>query len=956
MNSKFLRRKPARGLRETPLHATLRLALLGGLSLSSGLANAQGDTAAVQMDRVTVTGSNIRRISAESPNPVQVISADELKKSGYTDVSSVLRNITANGQGTLSQGFSGAFAAGASGVSLRGLMVGATLVLIDGRRMAPYPIGDDGQRQFVDVSNIPFEAIERIEVLKDGASAVYGSDAIAGVVNVILKRSFSGAQLSADYGQSSRGDGRTKHATAIIGSGDLASDGYNAYLSAEVRQQDQIRVIDRPGVLTERDFRKTGGYDLRYGAPNAANGGLPRSASGYLTDESGAIVGFFPGCDAAKLAAGQCIYEDNWSQLQPATRNVNLLARYTRNLDRDWQFSLQASQFQSKAEQISGPSNSSPDGYQGVAFGPTSPLSVLSLPPSTIGRGNPSFPAGTAVDRAVLRKTFLDVGPNRTLLESKASRLVADLHGRLGEWDLSAAAGLTQVTLDIVARGAVDAGRLQTALDRSNNPYLVGGKNSAEVLDFIAPDSTARDSSKLRFLNVSAQRELMELGGGALAVSLGADLVHRSTHAEAPEAIAAGRIAGINTFAIGEQDVKSVYAELSAPLSKALELDAAVRYDHYNLSGGRASPKLGFKFQPNASWGLRGTVSGGFRAPSPAENGQSGLTYFAGTEHDPLLCADGNTQTPGNFPSQCSFAPPHAQLPNAALKPEISNSLTLGLLLQPLSSLSARLDYYAIEVKNQIVAGPSSVDDAVRNPASTPLPRVQADGSIRSELPPVGTIAYLPSAYINANATKTSGLELDLEYSAKLGDWGKFRSNFMLTHVLSYDTTVGGQTYHLAGTHGPFLVGGNTGNPRDRIQWSNSWSRGPLQLTATLNRVGGMDVTDPSMGMTDCLKGLSFGGGAASFAYPDVLQGGEGKVPDARMCRVAAFTTLDLSGKYEFSPKLSLSFAVLNLLDAKAPEDWFTYGGGMGAFPFNPSMHTQGAVGRFLNVGVKYQF
>src|SRR5580692_6039263 len=207
------------------------MAVLMGASLmgASAIAGAQtaSDQAQPALQEVVVTGSLIKRSDTETPSPVQVISEKDLKDSGYTNVSDVLRNLAANGQGTLNQGFTEAFAAGASGVALRGLTVGNTLTLIDGERMVAYPLSDDGERSFVDVTAIPFNAIASVEVLKDGASALYGADAIAGVVNVKLKPTFVGAQVTAEGGATQYNDGWTWHAAAILGTGDLASDGYN---------------------------------------------------------------------------------------------------------------------------------------------------------------------------------------------------------------------------------------------------------------------------------------------------------------------------------------------------------------------------------------------------------------------------------------------------------------------------------------------------------------------------------------------------------------------------------------------------------------------------------------------------------------------------------------------------------------------------------------------------------
>jgi iron complex outermembrane receptor protein len=231
--------------------AVRAVAALAFLSLAGGGAlYAQEQPAAVpeaQLQTVVVTGSMIKRADFDTPSPLQVIDAAELKETGYTSISDVLRGLSANGQGTLTQTNPFSFAGGASGVALRGLTVGATLTLIDGERMVAYPLTDDGQRSFVDVSSIPFSVVERVEVLKDGASAEYGSDAIAGVVNVILKKSFTGLEVNAEGGQSGKHDGATEHLNAIAGTGNLDADGYNAFLSLEWRHQDPIYLANRSG-------------------------------------------------------------------------------------------------------------------------------------------------------------------------------------------------------------------------------------------------------------------------------------------------------------------------------------------------------------------------------------------------------------------------------------------------------------------------------------------------------------------------------------------------------------------------------------------------------------------------------------------------------------------------------------------------------------------------------------
>src|ERR1700685_2884499 len=175
------------------------------VSLPVSAQQASGSSQGPQLQEIVVTGSLIKRTDTETPSPVQVITATDLLNSGYTNVSDVLRNLSANGAGTLNQGFGQAFATGGSGIALRGLTVGDTLTLVDGERMVDYPLSDDGERSFVDVSAIPFNAIDTVEVLKDGGSALYGADAIAGVVNIKLKKTYVGSELTMEAGSSQDG-------------------------------------------------------------------------------------------------------------------------------------------------------------------------------------------------------------------------------------------------------------------------------------------------------------------------------------------------------------------------------------------------------------------------------------------------------------------------------------------------------------------------------------------------------------------------------------------------------------------------------------------------------------------------------------------------------------------------------------------------------------------------------
>lgn len=196
-----------------------------------------------QLVEVVVTGSILRRIDTETASPVTTMTADDLDKRGLTSVQAALHSMAANGAGALPNSYTsnGAFASGASAVSLRGLTTSSTLVLFNGLRASYYPLADDGTRNFVDLNTIPDAIIDRIEVLKDGASSTYGADAVAGVVNVITKKQIVGLSGRAEFGGTEKGGAGSKRFSTTYGFGDLADKGYNLYFSADYQTNDTLK-------------------------------------------------------------------------------------------------------------------------------------------------------------------------------------------------------------------------------------------------------------------------------------------------------------------------------------------------------------------------------------------------------------------------------------------------------------------------------------------------------------------------------------------------------------------------------------------------------------------------------------------------------------------------------------------------------------------------------------------
>jgi iron complex outermembrane receptor protein len=914
--------------------------------------------------RVVVTGSLISRADKETPTPVQVLTAADIQKSGKTSVAELLTDLAANGAGTLGTGFSGAFANGASGISLRGLTVGATLVLVDGHRLAPYPLSDDAQRSFVDVSSIPFDAIETIEVLKSGASSLYGSDAIAGVINIKLKKNLKGTRLSAETGNTTRGGGATKRASISTGFGDLGADGYNAFVTAEWRNQNSIKVSERESYgWANRDWRSRGGNNLTLGVPTNLNSFLTAASSPFLYTPGGAgaqdpanFTFLDPKCNYTLYRAGGCSVRDDVSFIQPESKNVNVLVGVTKKLGEDFELNLKGSMFKRESANNRGP---------GLAFSPTTFAGTTTLIngvltsrvgaiPSTLFA--PGAQVGTGItntsDRAARLYGYIPgLMPNQTSLnESTTTRFSADLVGSVAGWDVSAAIGSSKVKTEIEYRGYVDRNALYTAL--RNGTFNVLGNNSPAVMAAVSPEFGNTLETTLSYADLIGSKELMTLGAGPLSFAAGLHYHTREQNSPPSPLTANGLVANTSAFAIGEETNTAVFAELRANPIKNLEVGLSGRLDKYDTYGNSFTPSANFKWTPIKEVGVRGTFAKGFRAPNASEVGNAGSVFTFNAINDPLLCADGNQNTAGNVPSACGFAPPYVQTTSPDLEPEKSTSFTLGLIIEPMRGLNMTLDYYNIEIKNLVVtrAGndPSFVPTWVRGPAA-PIDVATGVGTGRvTATPAYGPILYAESPYINAGSNKTNGIEADIRYRWKLaGDAGVMMANLSAAHTFSYKTELGGTSYELAGTQGPSAVGGATGNPKDRAQFTLGYDRGPLNVTATMNYTSGFSTKDPSLGEEDCASTGEHVGGRAYFSQ--LVQ------PDA-YCRVQSFTTTNLNLQYKVTPNLTLRAAVLNVFDKQPPYDVATYGNSGAQTSYNASLHQAGAVGRFWSLGLAYTF
>lgn len=908
----------------THILAGSTLLLVGAVASSSAFAQEQ----ATNLDRITVTGSNIPRTNTETPSPVQVVTRQEIDRTGKTTVAEYLQTLTADGAGSIPKTFGNGFAGGGAGISLRGLGAGSTLVLLNGRRMATYGLADDGQKVFTDLSTIPLDAVERVEVLKDGASAIYGSDAIAGVVNIILRSDFQGAILRGSYGLSGDGDGDAKKATLTAGTGDLSSDGWNAFFSLDVGKTDAIKISDRKNRkwIGTGDIRRWG-YDAAdaqflggaYLSGGTAGGVGP---NGSVFDATGHLVAL-PGCAGLTTIPGQsdataqaqgCLWDpaQQYRDLSPEEKYVNVFGRASFAFGEGGEVYTEIGY--SKKETIF---SNTPSGVSGGWGYPGGPVNANSGAGATqLYAGHPDNPLPTA---ARLRYSAWDVGPRVTDNTNEFNRFLVGSKGNWGDWSYDTAYLHSGTDLVNKRTGFLRYDAVRCVLGNPACPYGTWriGDNASQtpqsVYDAISPTISARAKSSLDMFDFTISRSLMDLKGGPLGLAFGTEW-RKTSNSLTPQTFTdIGQIIGLGYSAYdGTQNVYAGYAELSAPVLEQLELSAAVRYDKYESGEGKATPKLGVKWTP-ADWiALRASYAEGFRAPNPAENGDGGLAAFSNAR-DPVRCAI----DPANECTARSVA--IITRPNKDLKPEESKSYSVGIVLQPTSTTSLTVDAWEIKRTNEIAQG--STADAIA--AGNVLRDANNIGGVANS----GTILAVNTAYVNANSSRVRGIDTDIRQTFDIGP-GQLEMDLQWSHVLKFERTEGDTTVDYVGTHGNCDVTNCIGTPKDRINFGTTWKQGPWSISGVANYISKLENKDRR------------GGDYLAF-YED----GE------PVEKISSFTTFDLSGRWNITEAFELNASVQNVFDRIAPLDPSTYG----AVNYNP-LHFSGAIGRYFTVGAKYTF
>jgi iron complex outermembrane recepter protein len=874
--------------------------LAAALLLGFGLAQAQAPNA--ELERVVVTGSNIKRIDAETATPVQVIDKTAIERSAAVNVGELLRGITANTGGSYSE-TSINNQSGAAGISLRGLGQKSTLVLINGRRMANHAIAQNGQDTFVDLNAIPKSAVARIEVLKDGASAIYGSDAIAGVVNIILKKDLNGLEVGANTGRATQG-GLAEHGLNLAG-GLTAMDGkLNVMGVLDAFHRDMLVLADRPW-LNGLDFRFLPGGTF---FPGASGGTWQRSAvfpatqfpPGGFQLRRQALPNCLGDSKSADALIGAGVYSgtactytvDKYLTAYPDADRLGGLARAALQLGGGAEAFVELGLSHNKSHWINQPQTLT---NQTVVFNPTTGgfSAYSNVMPVIAGNADrlalfATNTLGGNGTTARFNTTFFDVGARVFDLTTNSGRLLAGLNGSTAGWDWEVAAGTSTSKVDSSTGNQVDAQALRTALNTGGYNFLAPTEADAAKLRV----SSARQAkSTLNFADAKASTSLTQLPGGPLGLALGLELRRESMFNTPDELAQQGRLLGTGASRYdGSRSASAAYVEMVAPLNKSLEVQFAARADRYSDFGSAVSPKLGARITVTPQILLRASTAMGFRAPTLVENAQSASLGFESVA-DPVL---------NNAASIVGVLNRGA----SGLKPEKSSSSSLGVVFEPLKQLTLTTDYYNIEQRNLVAL--NGAQFIVRNPALFPDAIVR-DATTRQIL-----VVY--DSYSNLAKIRTEGLDVELNARLPAGEFGQFGLRAGATHLISwtYTAKAGDAEVDYAGRNdGPFGA-----LPRLKARIGLDWALGPLSSSLSLNHT-------------------------SSYQQRNTTTAGA-------QSSVNGQTTYDLYLGYQALKALRMTLSVRNLTDKNPPWDIST---GLGYASGQYDLR-----GRYVRIGAEYKF
>jgi iron complex outermembrane receptor protein len=851
--------------------------LLGGMAAITAV-----PASAQETQRIEITGSAIKRVDAETALPVQVITREAISRSGVASTEQLLQSIpslSSSGGTAVSQG-AGNTTYGRSSPSLRGLSDERTLVLVNGRRVAAFAGGGGAA---VNVQTIPLAAIERVEVLKDGASSIYGSDAVAGVINFILRKDFTGLELAGSYDQPTRkGGGDITRVSVVGGIGDLSKDRWNLTVSA-------MREREKELVATDRNFAKTGNV-LPFIVSGATGQGNIEGAIDPVTGTRGAF-GNSPGagfgnplalsdtCESIKMfrnptntrrvptgaPAGTpaqdtnlpfCAYDSAQDvRLVPERDSKSLSGSLTFRLSDSAELfgdflygkNVNTQRIQPSPVRRSFLVTDALFDQQGVVpaliLSPSNPNYATAVTYLTTLRNDPNTPASVVAEidsiigqpLAITARVF-DFGLRTTKDTSEQSRVVLGARGLVAGQDYEVAYSRNESkTKGTVIDGYFSQVAYAAAVSASNdwNPWSLNQSDAfkAAIASAEYEGPTLDAKSKSDVVDGKLTGELFKMPAGPSFYALGVQHRNEKYLTSPSPALETGDIAGLGG-AVPPVDrsrrISALYAELTAPILKELEGTVAFRGDKYSDIGRATTYKTSLRYQPNKSILLRASMASGFRAPTLTDLWTPQTLGSSEQFDDPLTGQTDlqvNALTGGN--------------PN--LKPERSRQQSVGIVLQPVESLSVGLDLFWIRIKD-IINSPSAQEVVSGFRAGNP----QYANAVT--LAPSGDIDSIVQVTLNSGTARIAGADLDVNYRTNLGP-GRLDVNLFGTYMTKFDeTSPGGVVSNKVGTiinsDGSPVLGADSGGVV--LRWkhvlSGTYTMGPWAFTLAQNYSRGYEA------------------------------------------------------------------------------------------------------------------
>lgn len=849
----------------------------------SNMAFAQAPSTDTQ--RVEVTGSAIKRLNSQSALPVQMISRDDIDASGTTTAAELMAKVVGN-IGALTDGVSlntGGDQRGFNSVNLRGLGSSSTLVLLNGRRLSNFASpGDDAG---VDLNNIPAAAIQKVEILLDGASALYGADAIAGVVNFITRKDFQGAEISTHIGQTFEGGAAKRSLTLSGGVGSLERDRYNAFAVLDVQRNGSLFAANREFINDLKVPERLG--HLLSGLSSPANIRLTARQLDHLRKQNFAINGkpisnrvinfSAPDCNAPaninlpKGTAGPdgCTYNYmNDTALIPKSEKVNFLSRAVFQITPQQQVYAELNLGKATTHYVTSPArvNATID-YKLVPQLANTGLNTVKDP----------VPGQLSV-----RMRLSEAGNRTNEVISEGQRILLGMNGKLNLWDYDVALGQSANTArDFDKRGYVLSDKLLAGIANGTiNAFGPSGAAGKALYESIQVDDESRYArSTMSSLDFKASRPLMAMDGGDMSLAVGAEL-RRETSVFRPSALLKSN--NINNDPAPEdgrntrdaRNIQGVFAELHAPFAKDWEAQFAVRHDEYQNVGGATSPKVGLLYQASQDLLFRGSAASGFRAPSMSDLYRPTTVSSTATLPDPELCKTNN-----NDLTVCADNWTSRRFSNSKLQPERSQQFTIGSIAEIGSHWTLGLDYWQIQ-RSQVIS--EIGDDLILNNLSKygSLVKRGSDGRITS----------IELRKENRGSQKSSGIDLNIDLhkiKTSYGNWGAhLQGTYMLKSKLQVNQ---GDAY--VSNLGKFVTEGAV--PQWRHQLALDWAQDALAIQLSNSYSASYEDQNSAINVTD----------------------GKRVAPN----RVKAYSLWNMSASYKLNASLQLRVGIQNLLDTPPP-------------------------------------